>query len=77
MQYTNIQDIQQESRNPSTLNPFLLLSVFTLRHHVFQTLHVKKSALVTPPIDLVCTLVLSPKMKANENKFRPKEGQPT
>lgn len=26
---------------------------------------------------MVCTLVLSPKMKANENKFITEEGQPT
>lgn len=76
MQYTNIQD---ESLNLWKWIPFILLLVFTLHHcyHVFQTLHFKKSALVGPPKDTVCTLVLSPKMKANENKFITEEGQPT
>lgn len=44
---------------------------------MFLGLYIEKSALLSQLIDIVCTLVLSPKMKANENKFITEEGQPT
>lgn len=43
-------------------------------YHIFQALHLKKQG---PLTDIVCTLALSPKMKANENKLVTDELQRT
>lgn len=43
---------------------------------MFVRLYIYKCALVGPPRHRF-TLVLSPKMKANENKFLREEGRPT
>lgn len=78
MQYTNIQAaIPNSNISGNYIRSFLFRISLSTIFTTFFRLYILKNGLVGPLIDMVFTLVPSPKMRANENKFITDEVQQT